>query len=214
MLLQGERELIVEYGKKLVTNGLVKGTGGNISVFERISGLMAITPGGMDYFDIVPKDIVVMDLSGAIAEGVRQPSSEWRMHAGLYLARQDLTAAVHTHSPAGAAIAALRISLPPVSYLVALASKGVVPCAKYAVFGSEKLARYAIEAMGDGNACFLANHGLLAASDSLKKAFSIAEEIEFCSEVYLRAKSAGEPVALSPDEMLEMRERLKTYGQQ
>ena len=35
MILQKERELIVEYGKKLITHGLTKGTGGNISIYNK-----------------------------------------------------------------------------------------------------------------------------------------------------------------------------------
>lgn len=210
MFLQDEREAIVEYGKKLILNGLVKGTGGNISIFDRISGLMAITPGGMDYFAITPADIVLMGLDGQVAEGGK-PSSEHRMHSAIYLAKRDIGAVVHTHSPAAAAVAALRVPLPPVSYLAALAGKGSIPCAPYAVFGSEKLARYAAEAMGEGKACLLANHGLLAAGESLAAAFSLAQELEFCADVYLRAKAAGEPIALTPEEMAELQQRFIDY---
>ena len=46
MLLEKERKLVVEYGKKLVNLGLTKGTGGNISICNREEGLMAISPSG------------------------------------------------------------------------------------------------------------------------------------------------------------------------
>lgn len=36
MLLKSERELIVEYGKKLIQSGLTKGTGGNISIYMEL----------------------------------------------------------------------------------------------------------------------------------------------------------------------------------
>ena len=64
MLLREQRELVVEYGKKLVTTGLTDGTFGNLSVFDRESGLMAISPSGMDYFLTTPEDVVVTDLDG------------------------------------------------------------------------------------------------------------------------------------------------------
>jgi L-fuculose-phosphate aldolase len=50
MKMLKERELVVEYGKKLITSGLTTGTGGNISIFNKEEGLMAISPSGIDYF--------------------------------------------------------------------------------------------------------------------------------------------------------------------
>ena len=57
MLLQKERESVVEYGKKLITSGLTKGTGGNVSVLCREKGLFALSPSGMDYFSIAPEEV-------------------------------------------------------------------------------------------------------------------------------------------------------------
>ncbi|MCT1905396.1 class II aldolase/adducin family protein [Oceanobacillus sojae] len=86
-------------------------------------------------------------------------------------------------------------------------------CADYASFGTWDLAENAYEAMQNRYACFLANHGLLTGSIDLPNAFSIAEEIERCAETYYRAKSIGEPVLLSDEEMEFMLEKFQTYGQ-
>jgi L-fuculose-phosphate aldolase len=64
MLMQAEREQIVEYGKKLVTTGLTKGTGGNLSIYNRDKKLIAISPSGIDYFKIKPEDVVVLTING------------------------------------------------------------------------------------------------------------------------------------------------------
>ena len=98
MLLQTQRELVVEYGKKLVTTGLTDGTFGNLSVFDRESGLMAISPSGMDYFLTTPADVVVTDLEGKVVEGERKPSSELDLHRLFYQRRPDVNGVVHTHS--------------------------------------------------------------------------------------------------------------------
>ncbi len=84
MLLQEERELVVEYGKKLLESGLTTGTGGNLSVFNRELGLVAISPSGLDYRLSTPEDIVVIDLDGNIKDSVRKPSSEYGFHNILY----------------------------------------------------------------------------------------------------------------------------------
>src|SRR5699024_5607536 len=96
-------------------------------------------------------------------------------------------------------ISSLRMDLPAVSYLVAHAGINV-RCAEYASFGTEKLAENAYKAMEDRKAVLLANHGLLSGAMDIKNAFNIAEEIEFCSEVYYRAKSIGDPVILDDAE--------------
>lgn len=213
MLLQKERELVVEYGKKMVTSGLTKGTGGNISVYNREEGLMAMSPSGMDYFSTQPEDVVVMDLKGNIVDGKRRPSVEFAMHSIFYANREDVNAVVHTHAVACSTIAALHWELPAANYLVALSGKSSIPCAEYAMFGSPELADAALNGMGDGYACFLANHGFITAAPDLASAFNIAEESEHCSEIYLRAKAAGEPQIIPDEKMDEMFRAARKYGQ-
>lgn len=212
MLLLKEREQVVAYCKKLITAGLTKGTGGNISAFDRESGLYAISPSGMDYFSMTPEDVVVMNLQGEVVEGSRKPSSEWDLHRIFYQNRKDLNAIVHTHSVYCTVLATNREGLPASSYLVAFAGKDV-RCADYASFGTPELAKLAYEGMVDRNAVLLANHGLVTGGSDLLHAFQVAEQIEFCAEVYVKARSIGKPVILPEDEMERMIERFGDYGQ-
>ena len=46
----------------------------------------------------------------------------------------------------------------------------------------------------------------------MAEAYGVTEQIEFCCELYYRAKSIGDPVILSSDEMVRMIERFKDYG--
>lgn len=211
MIMKKEREAIVEYGKKMITSGLTKGTGGNLSICNHEEKLMAISPSGMDYFEIKAEDVVVMDLMGNRIEGERKPSVEYEMHLIFYTQRQDIGSVVHTHSVASSTMAALRWELPAANYLVSLSGGKAVPCAAYGTFGTQELAENALSGMGDGYATFLANHGLLTASFDIKMAFYIAEEIEHCAEIYLRAKAVGEPVILPDEEMVKMGTLLDAY---
>lgn len=211
MILLEERKEIVEYGKKLITSNLTKGTGGNLSIFNRKENLMAISPSGIDYFDITPEDVVVLDLDGNIIDGNKKPSSESEMHLIFYRKRSDIDAIIHTHTVFATAISCLNITLPPVHYMIALAGPDV-RCAKYATYGTKELAENAFQAMIDRYAVLLANHGLLAGSKNLANAFNITEEIEYCAELYYRAKSIGDPVILPKDEMETMLKKFKTYG--
>lgn len=212
MLMIDERTEIVEYGKRLVTSGLTKGTGGNLSIYNREKRLFCISPTGIDYFDIKPEDVVVMDLEGKIIEGDKKPSSEVEMHRIFYANREDIDAIIHTHTMYSTTLACLNWSLPPVHYMVALAGLDV-RCAKYATYGTKELAENAFEAMRDRYAVLLANHGLLAGAKDLANAFNITEEIEYCAELYYRTKSIGEPIILPEEEMVLMLEKFKTYGQ-
>lgn len=213
ILLEEERCLVVEYGKKLVTSGLTKGTGGNISIYNREKKLMAISPSGLDYFITKPEDIVILDLDGNKVDGNRKPSSEYDMHRIFYEKREDINAVVHTHSVYSTVLATLRVELPASNYLIALAGGANVRCAEYATFGTPELAQNAYEAMIDRRAVLLANHGLLTGAGDLPNAFNIAEEIEHCAEVHTKCLSIGKPVILGEEEMKIMVEKFKTYGQ-
>ncbi|WP_419153103.1 L-fuculose-phosphate aldolase [Streptococcus suis] len=212
MFMEKERKELIKYGKKLVTEGLTKGTGGNLSVFNREKGLMAITPSGIDFFEIKEEDIVIMDLEGQVVEGEKLPSSEWYMHLIQYQKREDLDAVIHAHTTYGTVLAVLRESLPASHYMIAVAGKDV-RVADYATYGTKELAENAAEAMKDRRAVFLANHGILAGAQDLLNAFNIIEEVEYCSKIYCVAKSMGEPVILPDEEMELMAEKFKTYGQ-
>ena len=136
------------------------------------------------------------------------------MHRLFYAARPDRFAVVHTHSPAVTALACLRRPLPAISYLVALSGQDEVPCAPYREFGSEALAHAAVEAAGGGNAVILANHGLICLGADMDAAFQLAEQLEFCADIYMRCLAAGQqPVLLTADEMACARKRFGTYGQ-
>lgn len=212
MLLEDRRLEIIECGKRAIKQNLTKGTGGNFSICDRESGLMAITPSGIDYFEITPEQIVIIDVqTGKIVEGDAVPSSECDMHRIFYKYRTDIDAIIHTHTTFAATIACLREPLPAVHYLVAFAGVDV-RCAEYATYGTVALAKNAFEAMKDRKAVLLANHGLLAGGASLAEAFAVTEEIEFCCELYYRTKCIGEPVLLPEDEMVRMVERFKNYG--
>ena len=76
MLMEEARKQIVEYGKKMSSAGLAKGTAGNISMFDPEEGYMAISTSGIGYFETLPEGVGVMTLDGEIVEGNRKPSSE------------------------------------------------------------------------------------------------------------------------------------------
>jgi len=211
MLLKEERESVVEYCKKMINEKLSIGTFGNISVFNREKGLMAISPSGMDYFKTRPEDIVITDLEGNPVDGVRKPSSELDLHRVFYQKRKDVSAVVHTHSEYACTLAVLNQSIPPVHHIIAYAGKEV-PCTEYVRFCTYELAVSAFEAMGDGYSCLLGNHGLVSAGPDISYAFTVAQQIEFLACIYWRAKVFGEPVIMNDEQMDKIIEGFKGYS--
>ena len=207
-----QRNEIVLYGRKLITSRLTTGSGGNLSIINRREGLVAISPSGVEYCDMQPDDVVIVDLDGNVKEGRFVPSSELSAHLALYRQRDDIGSVLHTHSVYATTIACLNWELPAVHYLVGFAGTKV-PLAPYATYGTRELAENICNTIGQGNAVLMANHGLITVAGDLRTAFVIAEEIELVARIFYQAKCAGEPVILPDEEMNRVIRKFQTYGQ-
>ena len=212
MILEKEREQVIEYSLKLLSEGLTNGTAGNVSIFNREEGLVAISPTGVNYSELTPEMISVVDLDGKLIEGLK-PSSELEMHMILYRNRGDVNAVIHTHPVYTTVLACLREDLPAIDYMIAVTGATKVRCAEYASYGTKELAENAYKAMGSSLAVILANHGLTTAGKDIANAFNITVQVEYISNLYIKAKNIGEPIILPDNEMNSMLERFKTYGQ-
>ena len=212
MILKKEREQVIEYSLKLLSEGLTNGTAGNVSIFNREKGLVAISPTGVNYSELTPEMISIVDLEGKLIEGLK-PSSELEMHMILYKNREDVNAVIHTHPVYTTVLACLRQDLPAIDYMIAVTGATKVKCAEYASYGTKELAENAYKAMGSSLAVILANHGLTTAGKDIANALNITVQVEYISNLYIKAKNIGEPIVLPDNEMNSMLERFKTYGQ-
>ena len=97
MLEQLKKE-VYEVNMLLPKHGLVTFTWGNVSGLDKETGLFVIKPSGVDYDQLTPGDMVVMDLDGNKVEGNYNPSSDTATHLELYKAFPDIGGIVHTHS--------------------------------------------------------------------------------------------------------------------
>ena len=191
------------------TRGLIVGSSGNVSA--RTPDGMVITPSGGD-----PETVTASELSSVSMDGVAldqaTPSSEWAMHAAIYQVCPDAKFIVHCHADACTALACLGHELPAFHYMVLQFGGANVRCAPYVTFGTQELATLAAEAMRERKACLLANHGMVVCAESATAALSQAVLLETLCRQYLLALSAGTPLLLTAQEMLDAAERFKTYG--
>ena len=208
------KEKIIHTGKELVNLGLVAATWGNISIRLPENKGVVITPSGMDYYNINPEDLVVLDLQGNVLEGVRKPSSEKLLHLTIYRRRPDVQAVVHTHSSYATAYAVVRKPIPALVEDLAQIVGGNVEVAHYASPGTQELADHAVEALADKMGVLLANHGVVGVGKDLTEALRVCQLIEKTAKIGIMARIIGDPVFLSDEEMKSMRQAyLFHYGQ-
>lgn len=215
MLMEEERKLVAEYGRKMSKDGLARGTAGNISIYNKELGLMAISPSGLGYFETEPEDVCVCDLDGNIADGKRKPSSEYGLHAGFYHAKggEGCNAIVHTHSDYATTLACMGEPIRAVHYVIATANTHEIPLCGYTTFGTPELAEMAVAACNEGRAVLLANHGLVAFGTDLKKAYNLAGNMESLAKTQWQCMCAGKMNVLTKEQIDKVLVRFQTYGQ-
>ena len=77
------RQQLLDYARRLNSDGLSTGQSGNISL--RCETGLLITPSGIDYAEMNTDDMVLLNNDGTLAgEQQRAPSSEWHFHCDLY----------------------------------------------------------------------------------------------------------------------------------
>ena len=129
-MLEQLKQQVYEANMELPKRGLVTYTWGNVSGIDRASGLFVIKPSGVEYDELRPEDLVVMDLNGDKVEGDLNPSSDTRTHLELYKAFPDIGGVVHTHSPHAVAWAQAGRDIPAFGTTHADYFYGPIPCAR------------------------------------------------------------------------------------
>ena len=130
-MLEKLKEEVYLANMELPKRGLVTYTWGNVSGIDREKGLFVIKPSGVEYDELKPSDMVVMDLKGNKIEGNMNPSSDTKTHVVLYNAFPQIGGIVHTHSPYAVAWAQAGEDLPCYGTTHADYFYGSIPCARH-----------------------------------------------------------------------------------
>ncbi|MFC1993269.1 class II aldolase/adducin family protein [Chloroflexota bacterium] len=191
---QEEKRMVLEAGLKMLEEGLVVGTGGNVSMRLPSEGgreLLAITPRSRYYDSLGVDDIQVIDFELQPVEGNLAPSVETGMHIGIYRARKDVGAVVHTHSVFASAVSVAGKEIPAVLDDQIAFVGGEIKLAKYARSGSQELVENVITVMGESNAVLLQNHGVVGIGKTIRDALTVCELVEKTAKVYFCALALG-----------------------
>lgn len=212
MSLQQVRADIARYGRRLVADGLVVGTAGNLSV--RVGDLVAVTPSGLPYDALEPGLVCVVRFGdGTPVDATLAPTTELPLHLAA-LRATSAGAVVHTHSVAATAVASVAglTELPSIHYYAALFG-GPVRITEYARFGTAELAGAVAAALADRTGCLLGNHGAVTVGEDLAQAYDRAQQLEWLCEVFLRASGYGRPRLLPDAEIAAVARLVEGYGQ-
>lgn len=130
-MLEELKKKVYEANMELPRRNLVTYTWGNVSGIDREKGLFVIKPSGVEYDELKPEDLVVMDLKGNKVEGDMNPSSDTKTHLVLYNAFPQIGGIVHTHSPYAVGWAQAGRDIPAYGTTHADYFYGPIPCARH-----------------------------------------------------------------------------------
>jgi L-ribulose-5-phosphate 4-epimerase len=201
------REELLEVTKRSYHEALFAGTSGNLSYFDHATGDMYITPGSIPYDTMTEEDLVRMTLDGEILEGLKRPSSEWRMHAEVYRCKPEVSAVIHTHSPYATSFAVNHWKIPVILIEMVPFLGGDIEVADFAVPGTVKVGVEAVKKLKERNACLMANHGVLAVGENLEQAYTRAVYVEDSAKIYSLALSNGDVRLIDDKYVKYMKER-------
>jgi len=209
MKYQQIRQHLYDHVMKGVEVGLIRMSAGNFSV-RTDDGLVAITPAAIHYDQLQVEQISIITPDGETVEGPR-PSSEIVLHTDIYKAMPHIGAVCHTHSPFALTFAVLGLEIPVIT-IEMLPCGAPVPVAEWASPGSAKGGRVAMaefQKRPELRTLLLRNHGALAIGQDLPQAFDLAYNLEVGARIYYQALCVGKPVALTADQVQEVRQ---VYG--
>ncbi|MCL5734559.1 MAG: class II aldolase/adducin family protein, partial [Actinobacteria bacterium] len=195
------RERILRITEELLAADLITATGGNVSV--RIPGAAEalVTPSQLDKGALSKDMMVRIDLEGnALDPDALAPSSESQLHSEIYKARLDVEAVIHTHATFATILGVANLPFLPVSTEAAFL--GEIPRVPFIMPGSAELAKRVREALGDGMAVVLQNHGLVTTGSTLEHAANTAKLIERTSQIIWCCYALGKKPRTLPKNVL------------
>lgn len=216
------REECCEANRRLPATGLVDLTFGNVSVIDRNAGVFAIKPSGVDYADLEPSQMVIVDLEGNVVEGSLRPSSDTPTHRYLYRVFAGIGSVVHTHSRNAVAFAQALTPLPCLGTTHSDHFRGDVPVTRHMTseeisgdyeWETGKVIAEAFEGRDPEEvpAVLVAGHGPFSWGVTASKAVEYALALEICAEMAIKTITLNPTIARLP-EVLREKHFLRKHG--
>ena len=184
LFLRGE---ISKYAKRAYDRGLIRGTGGNLSIRISKNQTVLVTPTDISLAEVKPEENILVDLEGEVIDSPLglMPSKETSFHLRVYRMHRDVQAVVHLHPPYATAYANKGRPLPMVT-VSARAKLQQVPNVGCAPPGSEELCELVAVGLKDyseARAFLMKEHGILTVGEDLRTAYYLAELVEETAQI-------------------------------
>ncbi|XP_030420065.1 alpha-adducin isoform X3 [Gopherus evgoodei] len=157
-----------------------------------------IVPFGLLYSEVSASSLVKINIQGDIVDrgstnlGVNQAG--FTLHSAIYAARPDVKCIVHIHTPAGAAVSAMKCGLLPIS--PEALSLGEVAYHDYhgILVDDEEKVLIQKNLGPKSKVLILRNHGLVSVGETIEEAFYYIHNLVVACEIQVRTlASAGGP---------------------
>lgn len=205
-------ERLVAVCGKLASDLYVTSCGGNLA-WKLEENLLLITPTKMNKGDILPEDLVFIDLEGKVVEGRRRPTGETPMYLKFFHMRKDIVSIIHCHPPAVCAFAVSKGKnwLMRPLYPETTTEVGPVPVVPYAEPLTEKLARNFEPFLPKYDSFLMQNHGLVTMTrEGIRETLRNVELLEMSARSILLAMQAGTINELDREAVRDLSNTMRT----
>ena len=189
-------------------------TGTHISA--RVPGpddLFYLNPLGILFDQITASSLITVDLDGNIVDGDADMNfAGFVIHSAVHMAKPELTSALHTHTVANNAVAAMQEGLLPMTQK-ALLNLSFVKYHDYegGALDVDERQRIVRDLGDDGRIVLLRNHGALTVGSSVAEAWVFMYRLEMACRMQVAAMSCAAggmtPIELSPEVILHTMEQ-------
>ena len=164
-----------------------------------------INPFGLRYGEVTASNLVKITLGGEIVGDTEWSvnAAGYAIHGAIHSHAPEAHCVMHTHSPAGMAVAALQCGLLPIS-LDATLFHGTLGYHEYegAIVSEAEKARL-VRDLGRNRALILRNHGLVTVGRTIAEAFLYLHRLETACKTQVDALAMNSAPSLVPEEICE-----------
>ncbi len=164
-----------------------------------------INPYGMMFHEITASSLIKVDLAGKkLMESQYEINpAGYTVHSAVHEVRPDANCVLHTHTPAGVAVAAQKCGLLPLSQQSLFVLSSLAYHDYEGVFLREDEKPRLQADLGDKHFYILRNHGLVTAGGSIADTFLMMFIFQRACEIQVMAQSGGGELVHIPQAVLD-----------
>lgn len=200
MLLEKLRADVLAAALDLKRYGLVWMAGGTICARDPDSNQVVVTPSGLNYEELSPADMVVVNMDLEVIEGDYRPSVATNLWTAIMKRRPEIHAVVHSHSPYATAFSVIGEPIPIITETMANWFGQPIRVAAYAHLEDDEFLTAPLEALGNGFGVLLGQHGPITIGNNLHQALERAVTLEEAAKTFTVAAGIGQPIEFSAEQ--------------